>query len=302
MKIAIVTGIWQRPEVFRMFAQGVKVLQENSPHEIKCFVSGSEGETSKQLVESFGFSYIEILNDPLAKKMNASVLLAKEFGPDYILCVGSDDIISPGLLTAYERHMRSKIDFIGVTDFYFWDYAKNRASYWGGYKEAWRRGHTAGAGRMISKRLMDIWKWQPWNNEHNRILDTSIQEKLARTPHTTATFSMKSQGVFGLDIKSDTNMTPFKLWDNTELIDPEIIHKQFPYLKDLAKHRPIKIFSDDCKFFYRIHGLKFRVYEKTVYQGMGKMIECDVDSDWDEEQKAITHCELLNIENIGWNK
>jgi hypothetical protein len=41
---------------------------------------------------------------------------------------------------------------------------------------------------------------------------------------------MKEKGMFALDIKSSTNMTPFKKWDNSEFIETEIIKKQFPYI------------------------------------------------------------------------
>ena len=182
------------------------------------------------MVSKHGFWYIEIPNDPLAVKMNSTVLLAKTLYVDYILGVGSDDIITPELMNLYKESMESRIDYIGVLDFYFYDTVSKKSSYWGGYREAYRKGHLCGAGRLISKRLLDKWNWQPWEVRHNKILDTSIQEKLKHTPHTTKAFSLKENGIYALDIKSSTNMTPFMLWDNTEYIDTAIIKEQFPYI------------------------------------------------------------------------
>jgi hypothetical protein len=230
LTVAIVSAVWKRPEVFELFAQGIKHLQKNSNIDLPVFIAGSEGEKSKRMVRRHGFNYIEIKNDPLASKVNAPVQLAKTINPDYVLCLGSDDIISPGLMKEYEKEMRKGFDFIGVTDFYFYDTVTKKSSYWGGYRDPRRVGHTCGAGRLISKRLLDLWNWTPWETKDSKVLDNSMQTKLKNTPHSISTFSIKDRGVFGLDIKSSTNMTPFDLWDNTKYIDTSIIKKQFPFI------------------------------------------------------------------------
>lgn len=230
IKIAICSAVWKRPAVFEMFAEGINVLETETDFEFQTFISGSEGVTSKKMVERRGFTYIEIPNDPLAAKVNAAVYAAQVFQPDYVLCIGSDDIITPDLMSVYEEYMRKGIDYIGVTDFYFYDLTSKKAAYWGGYRDEKRKGHTAGAGRLISKRLMNLWDWGPWENKDSKVLDNSMQNKLKTTPHTIATFSLKEKNVLALDIKSGTNMTPFKLWDNTTYIDTNIIKTKFPYL------------------------------------------------------------------------
>lgn len=230
LKIAICSAVWKRKEVFEMFAQGIKALQKGTDIEYQVFISGSEGDVSKKMVQKHKFTYIEIPNEPLAAKVNASVYAAKNFKPDYILCIGSDDIITPELMKVYEPYMRKGIDFIGVLDFYFYDIVSKKASYWGGYRDARRVGHTAGAGRLISRRLMELWDWGPWENKDSTVLDNSMQNKLKLVKHTKEVFSIKAKGVLALDIKSETNMTPFKLWDNTVYIDSKIIKEKFPYV------------------------------------------------------------------------
>lgn len=230
MKIAIVTGIWKRHDIFEMCAKGIHLLQKQNNCELSVIVAGSEGEQSKQLVEKYGFEYIEIPNEPLAEKMNAPVMMAKELNCDYVFCIGSDDIISPELFSIYVEQAKRGIDFVGVTDFYFYDTISKRVIYWGGYREDWRKGHTCGAGRLISKRLLDLWQWKLWEVKHNLILDNSIQDKLAATPHTEMIFSIKENRVYALDIKSKENMTPFAMWDNTTESSIEIIEKHFDYI------------------------------------------------------------------------
>ena len=230
MKLAIVSAVWKRPEVLELFATGIRLLKENSPLEIYVILSGSEGAVSRKMVENHGFLYIEMPNEPLALKMNAPVLKAKELNVDYVLCLGSDDIISPELMRVYEREMGEDYDFIGVLDWYFYDTETKKALYWGGYREPYRKGHTCGAGRVISKRLMEAWNWQPWEVKDSLMLDSSMQDKLKATEHSWSKLSLLEEGVFALDIKSSTNMTPFKNWDNTCEIDVDVIKKHFPYL------------------------------------------------------------------------
>ena len=229
--VAISTAVWRRYDVFAMFAEGIKELQHEFPNiKFITIVAGSEGQKSKAAAELFGFQYIEIPNDPLAAKFNITTALAKKHNPDYVLCLGSDDIIHPSLMRLYVSAMQRGYDFIGIEDMYFWDTVSGKCLYWGGYRDARRKGHTAGAGRLISSRLMSAWGWAPWEIRHSKVLDNSMQGKLSRTPHSRLSINIRAAGAFALDIKSETNMTPFERWDNSEFIDPEIIQDQFQYL------------------------------------------------------------------------
>ncbi len=222
MKISMVTGVWKRPEVFEMFAKGV----HNLNMDIEVIVAGSEGESSRKMVENHGFHYIEISNQPLAKKMNATTVKARELGSDYVICMGSDDIMSPELMQQFLTYMNKGYDYIGITDLYFYDTVTKKAAYWGGYRDA-RKGHCAGPCRVISKKLMNQWGWQPWRVGDDDMLDNSMQSRIRGRQKI---LSLKTLGCYALDIKSSTNMTPFELWDNTYYIDSKIIMREFPYV------------------------------------------------------------------------
>lgn len=249
IRLAIVTSVWGRGEIFRLFCLGVEQLVKNCPDfEISLVVSGSfQQDNDKEgfvIVDSLKHMdnvlkhseknpkniFIEIPNQPLAAKVNATTFTAGKLGVDYVLCMGSDDIVSPELLNYYGTLMRKGIDFIGVTDFYFYDTTSKRSLYWGGYRETYRKNHTAGAARALSARLLSEWDWMPWENKDSHVLDKSMQDKLKVTPHTIEVFSMKEKGFFAVDIKSSTNMTPFAKWDNSEFIDNGILKQQFKYI------------------------------------------------------------------------
>jgi len=232
LKIAIITGVWLRHDVFEMFAKGIKHLEKNiKGAELVTIVAGSEGNKSKELVEKHGFHYINIPNQPLAAKMQSTMFMARDIDADYVLCVGSDDIIGLGLMERYIELMHKGVDYFGTVDFYFYNVVSKRASYWGGYREDYRKGHLCGAGRCLSKQLLKKMDWLVWTNEYSHLLDTSMQRRLKLAqPYTTELINLKNEGLYGLDIKSEINMTPFELWDNTVIIDSEIIEGHFNYI------------------------------------------------------------------------
>lgn len=231
MKIAIITAVWKRPEIFNLFAAGVQKLIKDFPHvSIECFVAGSEGEASKQMVTQHpNFYYVEVPNDPLAEKHNASLRLALTHKPNYVICLGSDDVISPALFQVYLDEIERGMEVVLFKDFYFYDLVSGRASYWGGYTD-YRAGRCIGAGAMIHSRLLDIWMWKIWRPNHNKILDNSLHDRIQATPCKQIVLSLKEKGVYAVDLKSHINMTPFELWPNTVEIPPQELRDAFPYL------------------------------------------------------------------------
>lgn len=241
-KLAIVTDVWKRPEIFEVFAQGVENLKGfQKDWEVHVVVAGSEGSLSEKMVRSKGFGYVEVPNSPLGRKMNAALQAARELNPTYCLLMGSDDIVSPEMLRMYLQAVgpvecpECAYDFYGVTDFYFYDLITNQAIYWGGYDQPANRGFTCGAGRMISNRLLDIMNWQCWDNDIDRKLDTSMQKRLSHHEHTSKTFSLRNEGVMAVDIKTLVNRTPFARWPNTSTMASEVILDTFPFIRDLPR-------------------------------------------------------------------
>jgi hypothetical protein len=227
-KIAVITPMFQRHDVFELYIKGVEALRRDGVEIIPC-ISGSEKGISRQLAGKMRNSrYIEISNEPLAEKTNAALRLGSDC--DYFLNLGSDDVIHPEAFSIYLDLMKQGFDFIGVTDFYFYDLQSKQALYWAGYTEDYRRGCTCGAGRVLSRKFVEDHNWHIWENKHSLKLDNSMDEKLRNYNGMSCLFSLKEHRVFGLDIKSDSNMTPFMQWDNSNFIESKLITNKFNYL------------------------------------------------------------------------
>lgn len=231
MRLAIVTGVWGRPDIFKMFAEGVVDLQKKFAGrlEIVCCVVGSEGHRSADIVNAYpNFFYTEFPNRPLGEKMNRATYLAKRLGVDYCLMVGSDDIVGVALMEKYFVAMQNGIDYTYLTDLYFFDTVSKRGLYWGGYLTR-ARGMGAGTGRLISARLLTKFGWVCWPPGYDRILDTGFELQLKRHNHSKMEINLKRDGLFALDIKSPNNMTPFEQWENSEFTDGhELLFNNLP--------------------------------------------------------------------------
>lgn len=222
MRLAIVTAIWQRPEIFELFAAGVKMLQDHFRGRLKivCCVAGSEGWNSREMVHSHqDFFYCEVPNHPLSAKMNAAAMLASRLKPDYCLMVGSDDIIGISLMEKYLVSMQQGIDYTYLMDCYFFDVVSKRGLYWGGYTKSFNKGLPLGMGRLISARALNQLKWICWPPGYDRILDTAFDKQMKVARCSRSELYMKREKVFGLDIKSAVNMTKFAQWDNAQFMD-----------------------------------------------------------------------------------
>lgn len=238
MLVAIVTAVWKRPEVFDMFAAGIRDLQLkfHGRLEIICCVAGSEKQISRNMVLAHqGFYYVEYSNHPLHQKMNQATLLARKFDPDYCLMVGSDDLIGLNLMERYFTLMGQGIDYAYLTDCYFYDITTKRGLYWGGYTRPFNRGKGAGIGRLISKKVLNLINWICWPPGFDRILDTGFDKQIDRLRCSKIEINLKREKLFALDIKSSTNMTPFEKWDNSFYIDGrQLLFNNLP--EHLAKH------------------------------------------------------------------
>jgi hypothetical protein len=229
MKVCIITALWKRPEIWELFKNGVRRLNELDDIDIVVSVVGSEREESFDICQEDWIIYNEIPNTPLGKKWNKASLASKETNADYYMVMGSDDIICDKLMLLYLKYMKQGIDYIYLMDGYFYDTISDKAMYWGGYNHSSNKGHSLGAGRLLSKSLMEKLNWEAWYDvKFSLLLDQATSEKLDKINHTTQEIYCKDNNCMLLDIKSSTNMTKFELWDNTKLIDKEELIKYIP--------------------------------------------------------------------------
>ncbi|GAX60134.1 glycosyltransferases [Candidatus Scalindua japonica] len=212
IKLIILTTLWKRHHIFKSFINRSKELKKNNNFDIEIVAVGSEGDITKEICETNCIHYLEFKNNPLGKKWNYGLNACKKMKPDYVMILGSDDLISNNLLEAYLPYCQKGYDFLGVMDAYFFDTVSNQCIYWSGYTNH-RVEESIGAGRLLSHKLLDKSNWKIWDDNLNNCLDRSMMTLINKNIQKKEIISLKKIGAYIVDIKSKFNMgklTDFK--------------------------------------------------------------------------------------------
>ena len=196
MKIHVLSAAWKRPEITRICFEGIKRLGLNAT------IAISE-ESMIPLCDEFGFDYAMVPNNLLGRKWNYGLRKAKEHDFDYLLILGSDNLISDCLIDRYKEY---DFDMIGVKDLYIFDSGTKKTKYFQGYSEEM----SIGAGRLISRKVINSVD-KLWGNWLKKGLDTNCSAKLRKLGFKEIVIALEDSTV--LDIKSDTNIHSFSEFD-----------------------------------------------------------------------------------------
>jgi hypothetical protein len=201
-KILIYLAVWKRPEITEICFQGIERLRKFG---VDCLAVISEDDMIP-LCEKYGIDWVFYKNNPLGEKKNAGLKVAKDLEWDYILEIGSDDILLDEIFELYANHMGVE-DFFGVKDIAFINSDD-------GHCRRFTSKVTFGAGRMMSRKVFEAINWVLWPNEVHLGLDNSSVAKI-----TNAGFKYKQvqcNTPVVIDIKSEQNIWKFNYFLGVE--------------------------------------------------------------------------------------
>lgn len=225
MKLGILTAIYGRYDIFETFKKGIERLKEHTDIEIEVVVVGSEGKKSSNAASKY--NYIAHKNKPLSNKWNKGMLKMKELNVDYVLCLGSDDLVSNSLIDRYIEAMRQGYDFIGLLDCFIYDTKTKDLRFWTGYNGI-RIGETAGIARCLSSRILSDMDWKPWGEAKERGLDGEMFKKLKDIKHVQKLFGCLKDNIFAVDLKDENSMTGFEHFSKFPKFKKELMFNQCP--------------------------------------------------------------------------
>ena len=163
MKIAIVTAIWQREALTKIFLKSVKRYWDD--YGITTMIAGSEGVKSREMCLDAGAGYIETSNQPLSQKFNKSLMAAYvNYKPDAFMIMGSDDFVNNTLIARYLNYLELGFDIVGFKDCYFYNAKTKQSVYWPGYTVEHRQGESIGMARILSMNVFSRLKGRFWGN------------------------------------------------------------------------------------------------------------------------------------------
>lgn len=153
-KIVIIIPCWGRSDVFRLVSSQLDLFYYKTKTEIDLTVLYIFSPEDKEL-QQLDFIYhdanhvrdkIYSSNKQLGKKLNDGIEYASRFNYDYIMNMGSDDLIHPGLIDKYLPFIKANVPVMGVSSLYF--LKKNEDPVFFFY---YNTPHVIGAGRMIHR-------------------------------------------------------------------------------------------------------------------------------------------------------
>lgn len=267
-KILILTAAWQRREITRICYEGLKRLMayNRKKYKIEVLIIESDKQDLK-LAKDYGFATVYAENKPLGKKHNKGLEVAlQDFRFDYLMQMGSDDLLANWVLDAYLTEIKKGVDIVGMNGLAVVD-SRTKESKTFNYRKMigagrmFRRGFLQMASikfphvstkRFIDKHLgvvkentevlLPVMKTHAhldpkpggqitinlWDNEINAGLDGNSRRKVDFLDPTEKLFTFDNPGL--VDIKSDVNLTNYKALKGPT-IKLESLYSDFPELK-----------------------------------------------------------------------
>jgi hypothetical protein len=118
MKFGIVSISYRRTEVLHLFLSSIKRLRSEIGIDFPVVVVGDEEH--KDICDNYSVHHITQENHPATRKWNTGVEFLMMMDCEYVIILGSDDIMSTDLLKNLIKEMEKGTDLIGINKVYFY--------------------------------------------------------------------------------------------------------------------------------------------------------------------------------------
>ena len=216
--LGIITINHKRPQVLTLWCAQIKRIREELNLYIPAVVVSEEED--KPICDRYHVVHITQENKPVTSKFNRAFKYMQGQGQDYVMTLGSDDIVSTQFVKDTMALMETGVDLIGVWSFYFYSgHGRDR-----GKLVKLERPNTRtflGIGRTVSSRVLDQCDWTLWDVEKNWGMDAIASKTLAKYTETRATV----EGMI-VDVKTDKNLNSFRIWSKRlPEVDPQEFYR-----------------------------------------------------------------------------
>jgi hypothetical protein len=149
-KILFYLAVWKRPEITELCFMGLKRLMGHCKGSAFAVISE---KSMIPLCRKYNIDFCEHENQPLGMKKNFGLneLMKKDF--DYLIELGSDNLILDEMIDRYIPLMKSGIDYFGGTKLLFIDSTDGNCREYEAVENQY--GYGFGLGRCVSKRLLE---------------------------------------------------------------------------------------------------------------------------------------------------
>ena len=173
MRLAIITALHERYRLTRLFLRyWEEVVIGGVDLGLFCAVTTDEYKMREYVLKhhaAWHVSYAE--NMPLTRKFAANLPAVRTWSPDALMILGSDNFTDIEYITSGIDRLKHA-DFIGTKAVHYLDMGSDQV-----IKQWSMDGRPIGAGRIISRELLDYANWNLWEKRDTR-LDGSMYERI----------------------------------------------------------------------------------------------------------------------------
>lgn len=225
-KTAIVLiPVHQRPEVTLFCMNAIDTLcgqAEEYGWDVWPYYVGDE-DWARVAVHGQDFGWVQCGNDGIGRKMNKGLFVVSHFAWDWLITLGSDDLMRPQIFASANYMAAEGLKFFGTNDCILYDWRTGEA------KRHNSGTQIIGAGRFVHRSLVEQCDYRLWPDEAMSGLDGQSEQRIE---HVTGHYIqyMPTAHPFIVDIKSEVNIHSYEDIPGTKM-RRERLMKLFPVLE-----------------------------------------------------------------------
>jgi len=205
-----------RPQVFELWCAQIRRLRYDL--QVYIPVVCVSGEEDKPLCEEYHINHFTRPNRSVSDKWNPAFEYLRDIGMDYAMILGSDDIISTGLMRNLVNEMERGTHVIGIDTIYF--YCADKHTMHHGQMARLTTKQILGVAKCIHKDALDPIGWKVATMSRNWGIDAIISKTIAPYVHTKKVV----EGVC-VDVKTRENINKWTAFGKTRpSADPKIFY------------------------------------------------------------------------------
>ena len=189
-------------------------LCREHPGEAALFAVVTPGDRAAMcpVLDECGVSYRFRHNSPVSAKWQAGFSVVHHLAPAChgIMTVGSDDLMTAGYLDASLSRLSSATFGWGPADMYFYDASSRRIGHHDTGVAVSGIAVPYGAGRVYTRKALDMCDWKLWRVPRNRGLDCAASARLASVGAVFDVLPQEAPGSAVLDVKDGLSINR---WD-----------------------------------------------------------------------------------------
>ncbi len=215
MRTGIITTNYGRKHIFELWCASISRLRDRFGNIPVMVASGKEDLVT---CYKYNIEHIPFKNRPLSGKFNIAIKEMSNRNVDYVMILGSDDVVSNELFENILKAQEDNYSVIGVDTIYF--YCLDKFNTGKLVRFGYKSKIMLGVCKTIRKDVLDGVGWKPWSVNKDEGLDADLSDNIRP-------FVDDTKIVSGMvtDVKGHENMNMFRVWNKRDL--PELQEGQF---------------------------------------------------------------------------